>query len=76
MPRSQRIRRRALRVVCDYAARDPLLRLAGELEAELAAEDYGADVTLLFQVPVAALDRFIDRIAGLTAGQALVEQDA
>ena len=76
MPRSERIERRALRVVCDYAARDPLLRLAHDLEADLVTEDYGADVILVFDVPVTATERFTEGIAALTAGQALVEPDA
>ena len=75
MPTIARIERRSLRVVCDYAARDPLLRLAHELEADLVTEDYGADVTLAFQVPVRSVDRFTDGIAALTAGRAVVDQD-
>ena len=76
MPRIERIERRRLRVVCDYAARDPLLRLAHELEAELVTEDYGTDVTLAFAVPVRSMDRFTHGIAALTAGQAVVDQEA
>ena len=76
MPRSERIERRRLRVVCDYAARDPLLRLAHDLEVDLLTEDYGADVILAFHVPVRSMDRFTHGIADLTAGQAVVDKDA
>ncbi|MBW3552748.1 MAG: YigZ family protein [Gemmatimonadetes bacterium] len=75
MPRRERIERRRLRVACDYAARDPLLRLALDLEADLVAEDYGAHVTLVFHVPVTNMERLTDGIAALTGGQAILQQD-
>lgn len=73
MPRAERVERRRLRVVCDYPARDPLLRLAAELDAELLAEDYGVDVTLLLAVPAGRTTRFRERVAGVTGGRAVVE---
>ena len=74
MARAERVERRRLRVVCDYAARDPILRVAEELEARVEAEEYGADVTLVLGVPVAAVARFRDAAAAVTAGQAIIEE--
>lgn len=73
MPRDERVERRRLRVVCDYAARDPLLRLADELDADLESEDYGVDVTLVLGVPVTATDRFRAGVGDATGGAAVVE---
>ena len=75
MARAERVERRRLRIACDYAARDPLLRLAHDLDATLEAEDYGVGVTLVFAVPVADVERFRDGVAGLTGGTAIVEGD-
>lgn len=74
MARAERVERRRLRVVCDYAARDPILRVAEELEARVEAEEYGADVTLVLGVPVAAVARFRAAAAAVTAGQAIIEE--
>lgn len=73
MPRAERVERKRLRVTCDYAARDPLLRLAADLEADVVSEDYAAEVTLVLALPVTALDRFREAAAGVTAGSAVVE---
>ena len=74
MTRAERVERRRLRVTCDYAARDPLLRLAAELEADVVSEDYAAEVTLVVALPVTALARFREAAAGLTAGSAVLEE--
>ena len=74
MPRSERVERRRLRIICDYGARDPLLRLAADLDAALESEDYGVDVTLVLGVPVTDVARFIDGVAAATAGAAVVEE--
>lgn len=74
MPRDERVDRRRLRIACDYAARDALLRLAAEVEADVESEDYGVDVTLVVGVPVPALERFREGVAAVTAGGAVVEE--
>lgn len=73
MPRGEHVERRVLRVVCDYAARDPVLRLVQDLGAELVDEAYGADVTLAIGVPVGEVERFVAGVAGLTGGEGTVE---
>ncbi|HUG41684.1 MAG TPA: YigZ family protein [Longimicrobiales bacterium] len=73
MPRAERVERSRLRVVCDYPARDPLLRLAADVDAAVEAEEYGIHVTLVFAVPVPEVARFRDGVAALTAGGARVE---
>lgn len=73
MPRGEYVERRVLRVVCDYPARDPLLRLADDVGAELLDETYGVDVVLVVGVPVAEVERFVAGAAGLTGGAATVE---
>lgn len=73
MPRAERVERRRLRVVCDYSARDPLLRLAAEVGAQVESEDYGVDVTLVVGVPVTEAPRFMAGLADATGGAGVVE---
>ncbi|MFW6331337.1 MAG: YigZ family protein, partial [Gemmatimonadota bacterium] len=46
MPRAERVRRVALWVAMEYAARDPVERVAHELDAVVTDEEYGAEVRL------------------------------
>lgn len=74
MRRGERVERRLHRVVCDYAARDPILRLARDLEVELLDETYAMNVTLVVGVPVDEIEPFVQGVAGLTGGAGIVEE--
>lgn len=73
MPRSERVRRVALAVAVEYAARDAVFRAAEELEVVVLAEDYGAEVRLRVAVPEAALGDFRRAVAEVTSGRARIE---
>ena len=57
-----------LTLVIEYADLTPLQRMLPEFEAELAAEDYAARVTLVVRLPEFHLQAFRQALIGLTAG--------
>lgn len=74
MPRAVRVSRVPLAVEIEYPALDALRRLADELDATVADEEYGAHVRLTVAVPEGSLDRFRDAVAEITAGQGVVRE--
>ena len=73
LPTAERVPRRTLILVADYSAVTPLRRLLPKHEAEILAEEYGADVTYRLQTPAANLDALCAALVDLTGGQALIE---
>lgn len=75
MPRAERVHRVVVWVALEYAARDAVERAAGELDAVLLDEDYGAEVRLRVAVPEGAVESFRRSVAEATSGRARVEPD-
>lgn len=73
LPRAERVRRVSVWVALDYPARDPVARAAGDLDARILDEEYGAEVRLKVAVPDAALDDFRRMVAELTSGCGRIE---
>jgi uncharacterized YigZ family protein len=73
LPRAERVRRIAVWVGVDYGARDPVERVATELDAVLLAEEYGAEVRLKVGVPESRLEEFRRAVAEATSGRGRVE---
>ncbi len=62
-----------LDVVIPYAFVGPLQRLLPDYEAEILAEDYGADVGYRLRLPAEQVAPFTAALIGLTNGAALIE---
>jgi len=62
-----------LEVVIPYTFVTPLQRMLSEYEAEVVAEEYGADVSYRLRLPQEQVAPFTDALIGLTSGAALVE---
>lgn len=75
LPLTRRVVRTQVRVTLDYAALEPLRRLAAAHDARIEQEHFGAAVTVHLGVPEPELQTFRDAVAGLTAGQARVETE-
>ncbi len=73
LPLARKVDRTALRVTLDYAALEPLRRLAADHDARILQEDFAAEVTVDLAVPESDLQTFRTALASLTAGQARVE---
>lgn len=73
MPRGERVRRVAVWVTVEYAARDPVDRAAVELDALVVAEEYGAEVRLKVAVPESVLDEFRRAVAEASSGRGRIE---
>jgi putative IMPACT (imprinted ancient) family translation regulator len=73
LPTVERVPRATLTVVVDYASISPLQRLLPVYEAQIAAEEYGADATFTISLPVEHADSFATALLDRTNGQALVE---
>ncbi len=73
MPRAERVRRVAVWVAVEYGARDPVERVADELDAVILAEEYGAEVRLKVGVPESLLGDFRRAVAEVTSGRGRVE---
>jgi uncharacterized YigZ family protein len=73
LPTVERVPRRTLLLVVDYAAVTPLRRLLTGHEAAILAEEYGTDVTYRLQAPASNVDALCAALIELTCGQALIE---
>lgn len=73
LPLARKVVRTPVRVTLDYAALEPLRRLAADHDARIHEEEFTAHVTVHLGVPESELQNFRTAVAGLTAGQAKVE---
>lgn len=73
LPVVERIPKAELILVFDYTHVTPLQRLLPTFEAQVVAEEYGADVTYQLSLPAEQLPSFTDAFTTLTNGQALLE---
>ncbi|MEJ2677604.1 MAG: YigZ family protein [Gemmatimonadota bacterium] len=75
LPLARKVVRTPVRVTLDYAALEPVRRMAAEHDAPVVREEFAAAVTLHLAVPESDLQNFRTAVAGLTAGQARVVLD-
>jgi uncharacterized YigZ family protein len=75
LPLARKVVRTPVRVTLDYAALEPVRRMAAEHDAPVVREEFAAAVTLHLAVPESDLQDFRTAVAGLTAGQARVVLD-
>ena len=68
LPLAEYVPMTELTLVIAYADLKPLQRLLPQFEADLAAEDYAARVTLVVRLPELHLQAFRQALIGLTAG--------
>lgn len=61
--------RHTLGIEVSYAAYELVKRLIAKYEGEIEDEDFAADITLIFRLPVEYLDALSDEIGELTAGR-------
>jgi uncharacterized YigZ family protein len=73
LPLAQHVPTVDLLVVLDYASVTPVQRLLPAFEAEVLAEDYGADVTYRLRLPQEHAPALQQRLMELTNGQVLIE---
>ena len=73
MSTMERVHRSVVWVAVEYAERDPMVRLAEELDAVLLDEEYGADVRLKLGVPSQQLGEFRHAVAQVTGGKGRIE---
>jgi len=73
LPLAQHVPRLDLMVVVDYTEVAPLQRLLPEFEAEIVAQEYGADVTWQLRLPVEQAEALQQRLIELTNGAILME---
>lgn len=76
LPTTERVPKAKLIAVIDYTNVTPLKRLLPAYEVETLAEEYAADVSYHFQLPVEQVDAFTRALTELTNGQALIEVTA
>jgi len=73
LSRGERIPKAELLVVIDYTNVTSLKRLLPDYEVEMLSEEYTADVTYHFKLPMEKMELFVQAITELTNGQALIE---
>jgi len=73
LPVMERVHRSTVWVAVEYAERDPMVRLAEQMDAVLVDEEYGADVRLKLAVPSQQLGEFRDAVADVTGGKGRIE---
>jgi uncharacterized YigZ family protein len=73
LPVMERVHRSTVWVAVEYAQRDPMVRLAEQMDAVLVDEEYGADVRLKLAVPSQQLGEFRHAVADVTGGKGLIE---
>jgi uncharacterized YigZ family protein len=73
-PRSERVARVDVVVQVDYAALEPIRRLAAELDAEIQTESFTDGVRLDVGVPDVVVERFERGVAERTAGRGRVRR--
>ena len=73
LPTVELVERTRLLVTVEYPEVDALRRLAGELDAVIEHEEYGASVRYRVAVPTPDVARFEEAVAELSKGRALVE---
>lgn len=74
LPLAQHVPTVGLLVVLDYGSVAPMQRLLPVFEAQVVAEDYGADVTYRLRLPEERARDLERALIDLTGGQVLVEQ--
>ena len=74
IPRAERVTRSPLVIRLDYPALDPIRRLAEELDARVADEEYTEVVRLRVAVPTSRVQEFRSRVAEITSGDADIDQ--
>lgn len=72
LPRRERVERVRMDLVIPYALFKPLRLLLPDFEAEVVAEDYGADVGLTLQVPADRIEAFRRAVEDVAQGQAVL----
>ncbi len=73
LPRAEHRAVTDLDVVIPYAFVTPLRRMLPDYEAEMLAEEYGADASYRLRLPDEHVAAFTEALIGLTNGAALVE---
>lgn len=73
LPTLERVHRSVVWVAVEYAQRDPMVRVAEELDAVLMDEEYGAEVRLKIGVPSRLLAEFRHAVAEVTGGRGRIE---
>lgn len=72
LPRRERVERVRVDLVIPYTLVKPLRLLLPDCEAEVVAEDYGADVGLTLQVPADRIEAFRRAVEDVAQGQAVL----
>ncbi len=75
VPRTEKVEKREVSVTLPYHFYEPVRRLAGQHEGEIAAEDFAADVRLTLIFPVSAVSGFAAALSELTSGQIKLNTD-
>ena len=73
LPTGQRVHRSTVWVAVEYAQRDPMVRIAEQMDAVLLDEEYGEHVRLKVAVPSQALADFRNAVADVTGGAGRIE---
>lgn len=75
IPRTEKVEKREITITVPYHFYEPVRRLVGQHEGEIAAEGFLADVQLTLVFPVSAVDRFAAALSELTSGQIQLKTD-
>jgi uncharacterized YigZ family protein len=75
LPRRERVERVTMHLTVEYAAVAAVQRLLPAHEAEVLAEDWGADARFRLQLPADRLDAFRAALLDLTAGRAVIKDE-
>lgn len=73
LPVAQHVPQIELLVVVDYPSVTPIQRLLPDFEAEVVAEEYGADATYRLRLPEERAEALQQKLVELTNGQVLLE---
>lgn len=73
LPTVERVHRATVWVAVEYAERDPMVRMAEQMDAVLLDEEYSAEVRLKMAVPTQLLGEFRHAVAEVTAGKGRIE---
>lgn len=74
LPKVERVPRAELEVILDYGTITLFKRLLPEYEVEVLDEEFAVDAAFRLKLPVSQADGFVQAVAELTNGQAIVEE--
>lgn len=75
VPRAEKVEKQEISVTLPYHFYEPVRRLVGQHEGEIAAEDFAAEVRLRLIFPVSAVTGFAKALLELTSGQIRLKTD-